>query len=90
VTDSIPLKATVAAKSADDAKAIKKDFEGGLESAKGVVALVSDSRPELAPLGDFLDGLTLKQTDKVILLDGTASAAVLDKVLEKVVRPPRR
>ncbi|OAI40509.1 hypothetical protein AYO40_00835 [Planctomycetaceae bacterium SCGC AG-212-D15] len=90
VSDSVKVKATVAARSAEDAAALKKDFDGGLESAKGVVALVGDSRPELAPLGAFLDTIALKNLGKVLLLEGTASATVIDKTLEKAIRPAGR
>jgi hypothetical protein len=82
VSDGVAVKTVVAANNGHDAKALNKDIEGGLESAKGVIAVLADGRPELAPIGEVLDTLKLKTEGTTLRLDLTASASVIEKILK--------
>ena len=82
VTDGVAVKTAVTANNDDDAKALHKDIEGGLESAKGVIAVIAENRPELAPVGELLDTLKLKADGSTLWLDIAASASVIDKIVK--------
>lgn len=82
VKDGVSLKASVNATGDDAAKALTKDIEGGLESARGVIALVADNRPELKPVGEFLDSLKLKSEGTTLRLEGNLSGSVIEKLMK--------
>jgi hypothetical protein len=82
VTDAVAVKAMLTASNDDAAKALGKDIEGGLESAKGVIAVISDNRPELAPVGELLDTLKLKMEGTSLRLQLEASAEVIQKMMK--------
>lgn len=82
ISDGVTVKSTVTATNDDAAKALQKDIQGGLESAKGVIAVVSDNRPELAPVGELLDTLRLKAEGTSLRLQLEASAELIQKMVK--------
>jgi hypothetical protein len=83
LSDGFKFDSTVTAKDADGAKALKTDAESGLDSAKGVVALLAGNKPEFAIIGDFLDSIKCSLDSKDLILQGKLSGDSLEKVLPK-------
>jgi hypothetical protein len=82
VTDGVAARIALDATDETAARSLRKDIDGSLESAKAVVALVADNRPELAPLGDLLGSLVVKTDGTVLRLEVAASASVLERILK--------
>ena len=83
VTDGVKADFTIAAKSADAAKDLAKKIEEGLNTAKGLAALVAANSKELAPFVDVVENIKTTVKDKSINLKGEVAAAVFEKALKK-------
>ena len=83
VNDGVKADFTIAAKNADAAKDLAKKIEEGLNTAKGLAALVAANSKELAPFVDVVENIKTTVKDKSINVKGEVAAAVFEKALKK-------
>jgi len=90
VADGINTKIVLAAKSNDDASAINKQIEEGLDQARSLVGLLTAQDTKLAPLADLVKGVKSTASEKTVAIASDISGDAireLVKVLGQRVNP---
>jgi hypothetical protein len=92
VADGINTKIVLAAKSDGDASAINKQIEEGLDTARGLVGVLTAQDTKLAPLADLVKGVKSTASEKTVAIASDISGDAireLVKVLGQRVNPEK-
>ena len=83
IGDDLRASFVVAAKDPDGAKEVAEKISNGLNLAKGIVSLQSQTLKELEPLVEFLDSLKIATQGASVTLKGQVSKELIEKSLKK-------
>jgi hypothetical protein len=82
VTDGLSIHATVATKSADDAKELADEAKQGLEQASGFLALLVSQNQKLAPVEELAKSLKVSAEKSSVEIKGGLSGDKIEKSLK--------
>jgi hypothetical protein len=81
--EDIQTEVDINTKDADGAKKLKAEVENGLNTAKGILPLLTQDNKQLAPLTELLDVLKISDKDKSVTIKGTVTKDAIEKINKK-------
>jgi hypothetical protein len=81
--EDFSMVTAIATKTADAAKEISEELKNGLETVKGLLALVAGQQKELAPLVDVVGSIKVATENATVTLKSEVSKETIEKSLKK-------
>jgi hypothetical protein len=82
LTDELKAELVVAAKNANDAKELSDKMRDGLNQAKALIAIAAGNDKRMAPIADFIGGVTVNAKDSGIIIRGRLTKEVIEELMK--------
>lgn len=83
LSEDFSMVTAIVTKTADSAKEISEELKNGLETLKGLLALVAGQQKELAPLVDVVGSIKVGTDNATVTLKSEVSKEMIEKSLKK-------